>query len=97
MTGPEPRPGRQLQRWVAVAALLLCVGHAVADTHVHLDDDEEEVCALCAISEPGHVSEVARIGPRPAAWRRSSNVPVVEATRNPRPYEVPHPRAPPIS
>lgn len=91
------RPGRVLQRWALLAALVACAGHSVADTHVHLDEREEEVCAFCAISETGHVPEVGCLDARPSGWRRSNSLPVVSATLSPRPYEVAGPRAPPIS
>jgi len=91
------RPSRVLQRWALLAALVACVGHSVADTHAHLDEHEEEVCTLCAISETGHVPEVGRLDARLSRWRRSNSLPVVSATPSPRPYEVARPRAPPIS
>ena len=90
--GPCP-----LRRWASLAALLLCVGHSVADTHVHLDEHEEEVCTLCAIAEPGHVREVGWVDAQPSEWFPSHRVPVVSATLSPRPYEIGRPRAPPVS
>ena len=97
VTGVEPSSKRRLRWWVCVGALLLCVGNSLADTHVHLDEHEPEVCALCAIPEPSHVSEVARIDARPSTWRRYSGLPVVSATLATRPYKAAQPRAPPIS
>ena len=97
MTSVAPRPGRLLQRWASLAALLLCVGHAVADTHVHLDEHEEEACTLCVIVEPSHVPLVGWVDARPSEWWPSNSMPVVSATLSPRPYEVGRPRAPPIS
>ena len=91
------RPGRLLQRWASLAALLLCVGHSVADTHVHLDEHEEEVCTLCAIVEPGHATEAGCVAARPSQGFPCNSMPVVSATLSPRPYEVGRPRAPPIS
>ncbi len=96
MTGVAARPRRQWQRWVSVAALVLCVGYSVADTHVHVGEVEEDGCAVCAIFEPGRVAEVALLDARPSAWRRYSEL-LVSVTVSARPYEVPHPRAPPIS
>ena len=86
-----------MQRWAALAALLLCVVHSVADTHVHVDEHEEEVCTLCAIFEPGHVPEVGCVDARPSEWSRSNNYPVDSATLSPRSYEVGQARAPPFS
>ena len=86
-----------MQRWTLLAALVLCVGHSAAEAHVHLDEHEEEVCTLCAISEPGHVPEVGSVGARPSQWRLADSLPVVSATLSPRPYEIGHPRAPPCS
>ena len=97
MTSVAAGPGRLLQRWASLAALLLCVGHSVADTHVHLDEHEEEVCTLCAVSEPGHAPEVGWDDARPSERGRSNSWPVDSATLSPRPYEVGQPRAPPPS
>ena len=97
VTGVEPNSKRRLRWWVCVGALLLCVGNSLADTHVHLDEHEPEACALCAIFEPGHVSQVARLDARPSTWRRYSSLPVVSATLAIRPYKAAQPRAPPIS
>ncbi|MCY4013940.1 MAG: hypothetical protein OXG82_14635 [Gammaproteobacteria bacterium] len=80
-----------------LAASLLWVGQAVADTHVHLDEHEEEVCTFCAISEPGHVPEISRLDALPPEWRRSNSLPVSSATLSFRPYEVARPRAPPLA
>ena len=90
-------PGRVRQRYALLAALVLCLVHSLADTHVHVDEHEEEVCTLCAISEPGHVPEVGRLDAPPSEWRHSKSLPVVSAALSPRPYEVGRPRAPPIS
>ena len=97
MTSVSARPGRLVQRWAALAALLLCVGHSVADTHVHVDEHEEEVCTLCAIFEPGHTPEAGWVDARPSDWGRSNNWTVDSATLSPRSYEVGQPRAPPLS
>ena len=88
---------RLVQRWATLAALLLCVGHSVADTHVHLDEHEEEVCTLCAIFDPGHAPEVGCDGARPSERGRCNSSPFDSATLSPRPYEVGQPRAPPLS
>ncbi len=97
MTSAVPGPGRLMQRWTLLAALLLCVGHSVADTHVHLDEHEEEACTLCAISEPGHVPGVGPVHARSSEWCRPNGSRVVAAILSPRPYEVGYPRAPPFS
>lgn len=76
---------------------MLCVGQTVAQTHVHVDEHEEEVCTFCAISEPGHVPEISRLDALPLGWRRSSTLPVSSATLSPRPYGVARSRAPPVS
>ena len=91
------RPGRLLQRWASLAALLLCVGHSTADTHVHVDEHEEEVCTLCAIFEPGHAPDVGWDDAGPSEWGRRNSLPFDSATLSPRPYEVGQPRAPPLS
>ena len=90
-------PGHLPQRWALLAALVLCVAHSVADTHVHLDEHEEEVCTLCAISEPGHIPGVGQVDAGPSECQRSNSLPVASATLCPRRYEVGRPRAPPIS
>ena len=86
-----------LQRFAWLAALVLCFGQAAADTHLHLDEIEEEVCALCVFSEPGHVVDVGGADAQPRAWRRTNSVPLVSAILSPRPFEVSRSRAPPIS
>ena len=94
------RPDRLLQRWASLVALLLCVGHSVADTHVHLDEHdehEEEVCTLCAIFEPGYAPDVEWDDTRPSESGRSSNWPLDSAVLPPRAYEAGQPRAPPFS
>ena len=96
MTRVPSRPRRVLQRWALLAALLLCVGQSVADVHLHLLEDEEEVCTLCAICEPDHVPEVGRVDARPSEARRCNGLPVYSATLSPRPFEVVRPRAPPV-
>ena len=97
VTSAEQNSGRRLRWWISVGAMLLCVANSLADTHVHLDEHEEEVCAVCAISKPGQVSEFARLDARPSNWRRSSSLPAVSATFSTRPYKAAQPRAPPIS
>ncbi len=97
MTSALPSPHRLLQRWTLLAGLVLCVGQSVADTHLHLDEHEEETCTLCAISETGHVLDFGCVDARSSEWRRSNSAPVFSATLAPRPYEVGHPRDPPIS
>ena len=80
-----------------LAVLVLCVGQTVAAAHVHFDEHEEEVCTLCAISEPGHVPEVDRGYVQPFEWCRFNSSPVYSATVSPHPYEVARSRAPPVS
>ena len=97
MTSPPLRRSCWLQRLTLLAALVMCVGHSVIDTHLHLDVHEEETCTLCAISESGHGPQVGQTDVRPTIWRHSDGLPVVSATLCPRPYEFGHPRAPPRS
>ena len=91
------RPSRALQRWALLLALLSCVGLTAADTHVHLDEHQEEVCTYCAIPETGQLPEVGCLDAQPSQWRHSNSLLVVSATLSPRPYELALPRAPPIS
>ena len=97
MTSAPPRPHRLLPQWAWLVALALCVGQSIADTHLHLDETEEEVCTPCAISETEHVLDVGGIDARLSEWRRSNSAPVLSAITAPRPDEVGYPRAPPIS
>ena len=97
MTSAPLGPRRLLQQWALLAALVFCVGQSAADTHLHLDEHEEDACTLCAIFEPGHVPDTGLVDTRPSEWRRSNDVRVFSATLSPRPYEVGCPRAPPIS
>lgn len=89
--------GQPRLHWALLGALALCLGQTVADTHVHVDEHEEEVCTVCAISDPGHVPEIGRLAALPTGWHRSNSLPVFSATLSPRPYETGRPRAPPIS
>ena len=86
-----------LQRYAWLAALVLCFGQVVDDTHLHLDEIEEEFCALCGFSDPGHVQDVGSADSQPRAWCRTNSVAVFSATLSPRPFEVSRSRAPPIS
>ena len=88
---------RMPQRFAWLAALVLCFGQADADTHLHLDEFEEDVCTLCGFSDPGHVQDVGSADSQPRAWRRTNSVPVFSAILSPRPFEVSRSRAPPIS
>ena len=72
------------------------VGQTLADTHVHVDEHQAEVCTFCAISEPGYVPEISRPAALPPESRRSNSLPVFSATLSHRPYEVARPRAPPV-
>ena len=85
-----------LQPWAVLAMLLLCVGHSIADAHLHLNGHDEEVCKICAISEPGQVPEIRWVEDQLPEWRPSNSVPVVSATISPRPYEFGRSRAPPF-
>ena len=96
-TSAPPGPRRVRQRLALLAALVLCVGQSVADAHLHLDEQEEEVCTFCAISEPGHVPDIGQVVALPSESRRSDRLPEYSATIAPRPYEVARPRAPPVS
>ena len=85
-------------RFALLAALVLCVAQLVADAHLHLDGHEEEgACAICGISDPGYILDVGRADRELRAWRWTDNVPVSSATLSPRPFEVSHSRAPPVS
>ncbi len=86
-----------LQRFAWLAALVLCFGQAAADTHLHLDEIEEEICTLCGFSDPGDVLDAGCADSQPRAWRRTDSVPVYSATLSPRPFEVSRSRAPPVS
>ena len=88
---------RMLQRLVCVAAMVLCLGQAVADAHLHLDEIEEEACTVCAFSDPGQILIAECIEGQPSEWRRSECVPVFSAVLSPCPFEVARSRAPPIS
>ena len=74
-----------LQRFAWLAALVLCFGQADADTHLHLDEIEEDVCTLCGFSDPGHVLDVGSADSQPRAWRRTNSVPVFSAILSPPP------------
>lgn len=97
MTSAPPIRSCLLQQLTLLAAFVMCVGHSIVDTHIHLNEHEEETCTLCVISEPGHVPQDGRIDVRPSEWQCSDSLPVVSATLCPRPYEFGHPRAPPFS
>ena len=97
MTTARPGPRRPLRRWTLLVAWVLCVGQTVADTHVHLDEHEEEACTFCAVAEPGHVPESGRVEAQPSEWNPSNGSPVYLAIRSPRPYAIGRPRAPPVS
>ena len=88
---------RMLQRFAWLAAFLVCFGQAAADTHLHLDEFEEEVCTLCGFSDPGHVVDVGGADGQPRAWRRTHSVPVFSSILSPRRFEVSRSRAPPVS
>ena len=88
---------RVLQRLAWLAALTLCFGQVAADTHLHLDETEEEVCTLCGLSDPGPILDAGAKEGQPRAWHRTDSVPVFVATLSPRPFEVSRARAPPIS
>ena len=95
-TSVPPGPRRARQRWTLLAVLALCVGQSVADAHLHLDE-EEEVCTLCAISEPGYVPDLGGVVALPSESRQPGRLPEYSATLSPRPYEAARPRAPPVS
>ena len=97
MASPPPGLRRALRRWALLAALALGAGQTVADAYLHYQENEEEVCALCAISEPDHLPEAGRVDARPSEWRLFTGLPVYSATLAPRPYEAGRPRAPPVS
>ena len=87
------RRGRQ---WAFLAVLALCVGQTVGDTHVHIEEHEDEVCTVCAISEPGHDAEVEQAEAQPQ-WHQPDSPATSSAPLPPRPYADGRPRAPPIS
>ena len=95
-TSAPPGPRRARQRWAVLAVLALCVGQSVADAHLHVDEEEEN-CALCAISEPGYVPDIGGVVALPSEARRPDRLPEYSATLSPRPYEAARPRAPPVS
>ena len=96
MSGASLKPHRLLQRLTLLAVLGLCVGQSVADTHLHLDEHETEVCTLCAISDPGHILDVPEADGHTQAWHRIDSVPVFSVVLSPRPFEVSRSRAPPV-
>ena len=88
---------RMLHRFAWLTALVLCFGQTAADTHLHLDEIEEEVCTLCGFSDPGHVVDHGGADGQPRAWRRINSVPVFSSILSPRRFEVSRSRAPPVS
>ena len=97
MTGVPSGPRRRAWRWASLAALVLCVVQAVAAAHVHVDEQEEDACTVCAFSDPGHVQEVDATRAEPSKWRRADDFPAFSAILPLRPYELGRPRAPPAS
>ena len=85
-----------LQRLTSLAVLVLCIGQSAADVHLHLDEHEDEVCTLCAISDPGHILDLRGADGESWAWRRVGKVPVFSALLAPRLFEVSRSRAPPV-
>lgn len=85
------------QRLALLAAVALFLGQSVADVHLHLDEHEEEVCTLCAVSDPGHGRDVERVDGRSSESRPTDSVPVFSAILVRRPFEVSRSRAPPVS
>lgn len=83
--------------WALLTALALCFGQTVGDTHVHLDEHEEDVCTVCAICDPGHVPQTGPADAERPEWHRSGSLPAYSATASPSPYRVAKPRAPPVS
>ncbi len=83
--------------WALLAALALCVGQTVGDTHVHLDEHEEDACTVCAICDPGHVPQTGPADAQLPEWRRSGSLPVYSAAASPSLYQAAKPRAPPFS
>ena len=92
---------REPQRFACVAAMMLCFVQVVADAHVHLDEHEHElvqnICAVCAVSDPGHVLPGDLNDDQQSAWCRTGSARVCAVILSPRPFEAPCPRAPPIS
>lgn len=88
---------RAVQRFAWLAAVTLCFGQAAADTHLHLDEIEEEVCTLCGFSDPEDILDVGGTEAQPHAWHRTDSVPVFSANLSPRRFEVSRSRAPPVS
>ena len=86
-----------LRRLAWLVALPLCFGQAAADTHMHLDEVEEHGCTPCGFSDPGFVLDVEGTEAPPRTWYPAGSVPVFSAALSPRPFEVGHARAPPVS
>ena len=91
------KPHRLLRHGIWHIALVLLVGHSTADKHLHLDEQEEEVCTFCAISDEVHDWDPVYVGARLSEWRSFNDAPVLLAISHRRQYEIGYPRAPPIS
>ena len=97
MSSAPPNLQRPLLRWALLAAVVLCFGQSVGAAHLHLDAPQEDACTLCAISEPGQVSEVGQVRARTLMPFRTHAVPVFPTALAARLYEAPPSRAPPVS
>lgn len=78
-------------------ALILCVGHTIGDTHVHLDIHEESDCTVCAIAEPGFVLDIDKANNPASLWQLCYSLPTYPVILSPRLYTHDWSRAPPIS
>ena len=91
------QPHRMLQRLALLAAVALCLGQSAADSHLHLDALEEEVCVVCGFSDPGQGLDVEGVVSQPPEWCPADSVPVFAAILVLRPFEVSRSRDPPVA
>lgn len=84
-----------LQRLALLGAFVLYLGQSVADAHLHFDEHEEDVCSVCAISDPGHILDVRGTDGQSQPWHRVDSVLVFSIILSPSPFEVSRSRAPP--
>lgn len=97
MTHARPRFRYSLHQWVLLGALALCFGQTIDVAHLHLDEHEDEVCALCAISETGQVSDLGHIDSQPFELHCANRLLLYSAVHTPHSYPPGRPRAPPVS
>ena len=92
---PKHRPA--LRRCAWVAALLLCLGQAVASLHVHGLESAEDACIACALGNPTHPSGGIEAASEPRFRHLPQEAPPKLLLPGTRPFQIPPCRAPPIS